>query len=254
MESLEVSPIGIVYCEQNQPTDSPRQASLAFDSKGYLELNSDIPLESLEDLNGFERVWLIYRFHENQNWKPKVRPPRGEEKRGVFATRSPYKPNFLGLSCVKLEKIEGRKVYFSEHDLLDQTPVFDIKPYIPYADSFPLARAGWIESLEAFEVTIEPDALEPLLWLEKRLSKPLIQTLKSQLSFEPTNSKIKRVRELSSNGYVFAYRTWRFEFKIDNLSLRIFKVSSGYSDLEMDDENDPYQDKNIHREFNKRFP
>ena len=111
--------------------------------------------QALDDIEGMERLWLIYLFHRNQGWKPKVMPPRGDKKRGLFATRSPHRPNSIGMSCVRLESREGRKLWVSEYDLLDRTPILDVKPYLPYADSFPDAKTGWLEGLEDDEFEIE---------------------------------------------------------------------------------------------------
>jgi tRNA-Thr(GGU) m(6)t(6)A37 methyltransferase TsaA len=103
----------------------------------------------LQDLQGFERVWLIFAFHLSEGWKPMVKPPRGGPKRGVLATRSPHRPNALGLAAGDLLQVEGRTLLLGGVDLLAGTPVLDIKPYVPYADAFPHAKAGWIDELDA---------------------------------------------------------------------------------------------------------
>ena len=105
--------------------------------------------EALRGLEGFSRIWLIWGFSQNKpakgEWQPTVRPPRlgGNAAMGVFATRSPYRPNPLGLSCVELVGMDGTNLIVKGADLADGTPIFDIKPYIPYADSFPDAAAGF---------------------------------------------------------------------------------------------------------------
>jgi tRNA-Thr(GGU) m(6)t(6)A37 methyltransferase TsaA len=94
--------------------------------------------QALKDLEGFERIWVIYLFHLNDSWKPMVTPPRNKGKKvGVFASRSPHRPNGIGLSCVTLNRIEGLNIYISNSDILDGSPVLDIKPYLPWSDSFP---------------------------------------------------------------------------------------------------------------------
>jgi len=132
------NPIGIVKSGAVGRYETPHQGILAGNSVSIIELNKNNNFEqALTDLIGFERIWVIYNFHLNTSWKPMVSPPRLLKKIGVFATRSPHRPNHIGMSCVKLEKIEGLKIYISESDILDGSPVLDIKPYLPYADSFP---------------------------------------------------------------------------------------------------------------------
>ncbi len=104
--------------------------------------------EGLEGLSEFSHVWLIFVFHKNANKRvhAKVHPPRLDgDKIGVFATRSPHRPNPIGLSVVKLEKIQGNSLYLSGIDLIDGTPILDIKPYVPQADCLPLATGGWTD-------------------------------------------------------------------------------------------------------------
>lgn len=113
-----------------------------------LELADWLEEKVLQDLNGFDRVWLIFVFHQSEGWKSSVKPPRGGPKRGVYSTRAPHRPNAIGLSAVELLKIEGRTLYLRGVDLLDGTPVLDIKPYVPYADAFPDSKAGWIDELD----------------------------------------------------------------------------------------------------------
>ena len=110
--------------------------------------------QALKDLGSFEYIWVVAWLHLNEHWKPTVVPPRGpKERRGLFATRSPHRPNPIGLSALRLIKIEGRTLHVRGIDLLDGTPVLDIKPYVPYADAFPDAKAGWLD-----EINQRPDA------------------------------------------------------------------------------------------------
>ena len=118
-------------------------------SEALVEFVPDIPFAAFRDLLGFERIWLIFAFHRSEGWKPEVRPPRGGGKRSVLATRSPHRPNAIGLSAVELVGIEGRSLRVRGVDLLDGTPVLDIKPYVPYADAFPNSAAGWIDEIDA---------------------------------------------------------------------------------------------------------
>ena len=104
---------------------------------------------AFRDLEGFDRIWLVFAFDRSEGWTTEVKPPRGGPKRSVLATRSPHRPNPVGLSSVELVAVEDRALRVRGIDLLDGTPILDIKPYVPYADAFPDARAGWIDALDA---------------------------------------------------------------------------------------------------------
>lgn len=148
-------PIGIIHSPYTRRIDAPHQSTVVAGTEtgaaatATLELESWLDEKVIRDLEGFERVWLIFAFHLSEGWTNTVKPPRGGPKRGVLATRSPHRPNSIGLSAVELLAITGRTLQLRGLDLLDGTPVLDIKPYIPYADAFPDARAGWIDELDA---------------------------------------------------------------------------------------------------------
>jgi len=96
-----------------------------------------------------ERIWILAHLHLNQGYNAKVMPPRGpKKKRGLLATRAPHRPNPIGLSAVTLLGVKGNKLSLGPCDLIDGTPILDIKPYIPYADAFPDAKAGWVDELD----------------------------------------------------------------------------------------------------------
>ena len=147
-------PIGILRSPYSRRIDAPHQATVVEGTEtgqaasATLELAEWLDEQVLKDLQGFERIWLIFSFHLSEGWKNTVKPPRGGPKRGVLATRSPHRPNSIGLSAVELVRIDGRTVHLRGVDLLDGTPVLDIKPYVPYADAFPDAKAGWIDELD----------------------------------------------------------------------------------------------------------
>ena len=149
-------PIGFVRSPYAKRIDAPHQPTVVAGTEtgeaaeATLELEAFLPESVLRDLEGFERIWLLFAFHLSEGWAPLVQPPRGPKaKRGVLATRSPHRPNGLGLSCVELVAVEGRRLRLRGVDLLDGTPVLDLKPYVPYADAFPEARAGWIDGVDA---------------------------------------------------------------------------------------------------------
>lgn len=149
---FELAPIGIVHSPFKEKFGVPRQPGIATAARATLELLPPFDREeALEGLSGFSHVWLVFVFHATaaQSWQPSVRPPRlgGNVRVGVFASRSMFRPNPLGLSVVELEgygREDGRLVlHVKGADLIDGTPVLDIKPYIPYADSIPDARSGY---------------------------------------------------------------------------------------------------------------
>jgi len=251
--SVTYKPLAVFHSSHQETYEAPRQGVLAENATGWFEVDKVYGAESLEDLRGFEHIWLIYDFHKNKSWKPKVRPPRfSEKKRSVFSTRSPYRPNSIGMSCVKLDKIEGCKIFVSRHDLLEGSLILDIKPYIPYADSFPESATGWIKKEAGFEVQFEDHALLKIDWLEKNTKVGFKQILLNQLAFEPTNSKAKRVKK-TDKGFVFSVRTWRFEFSINEKTVAVLTVYSGYSESEIADAADLNKDKSIHKLFLAKF-
>jgi tRNA-Thr(GGU) m(6)t(6)A37 methyltransferase TsaA len=106
------------------------------------------PPEAFADLAGFDRVWILSWLHRGGTWSPTVQPPRGpRQRRSLFATRSPDRPNMIGLSAVRLVSVDGCDLHVRGVDLLDGTPILDIKPYIPYADAFPDSKAGWVDEI-----------------------------------------------------------------------------------------------------------
>lgn len=144
------SPIGWVRSPYRRRFGTPQQAA-AIDSEEDAVLELDravIPESALVDLAGIERLWVVSWLHRGGTWAPQVMPPRGPRvRRSIFSTRSPDRPNPIGLSAVKLVRVEGTALHVRGIDLLDGTPILDLKPYLPYADAFPEAKAGWIDAI-----------------------------------------------------------------------------------------------------------
>jgi tRNA (adenine37-N6)-methyltransferase len=145
-----LSPIGHVRSPYQRRFGTPQQAA-AVDSTqaGVLALDPAlIPSTALADLAGMDYLWVLTWLHRGGTWAPQVMPPRGPRvRRGVFATRSPDRPNPVGLSAVRLVRVDGCNLHVNGIDLIDGTPILDVKPYVPYADAFPDAKAGWIDSV-----------------------------------------------------------------------------------------------------------
>jgi tRNA-Thr(GGU) m(6)t(6)A37 methyltransferase TsaA len=140
--------------------DAPHQPPAAPDTKGVVEILPEYRA-ALADLASFRRIWLIFSFHRSGGWGPRVRPPRGGPKRGLFATRAPDRPSPLGITNVALDSVdlESGEVHVLGLDLLDDTPILDIKPYLPMLDAWPDAGHGWIEPY--LEAGIEPKLKRP---------------------------------------------------------------------------------------------
>ena len=189
--TYSVSPIGFVRSCFKEKFAIPRQPQLAPAARGVLELVA--PFDQGEAVQGLEQVshvWLLFLFHQALEDKPrlKVRPPRlgGNKSMGVFATRATHRPNGIGQSVVRLDRVEAGKLWLSGIDLLDGTPVLDIKPYVPYADSLPHARndmAG--EAPAAIAVTWADSALVQAHAHATRLAEPLVALIEQCLAQDP---------------------------------------------------------------------
>lgn len=262
LDPLLINPIGIVHSEHKFRYETPRQGVLENDSESYIELLPQNNFEqAVKELEGFERLWIIYQFHLNNNWKPLVQPPRHTRKKvGVFATRAPYRPNPVGISCVKLNCVEGLKIYISNSDILDGSPVIDIKPYLPYSDSFPESKTGWVKHglEEIYTVEFSEQAVIKMDWLKEKADINLQSFSKLQLEFNPTDDSRKRISKNNSDEtrFVLAYRTWRIEYRVSSADRLVIieDVFSGYTLSELVNlQEDKYEDKGVHLKFISTF-
>ncbi len=186
-----VSPIGYLHSCFKEKFAIPRQPQLAPAARGVLELLPpfDQP-QAVEGLEQVSHVWLLFLFHQTLEDKPrlKVRPPRlgGNRSLGVFATRSTHRPNGIGQSVVRLEKVEAGRLWLSGIDLLDGTPVLDIKPYVPYADCLPTARNAIAEGAPpAIPLEWSAPALLQAQEHAARLKEPLVELIEQCLAQDP---------------------------------------------------------------------
>lgn len=174
MENINIQVIARMHSDFPTKFGIPRQSGLVEELESTIVFEPEFRNpDALRGIEGYSHLWIIWQFSEavRQEWSPTVRPPRlgGNTRMGVFATRSPFRPNNLGLSCVKLIGIEhtekdGSVLHVAGADLMDGTPIFDIKPYIPYSDSFPEALGGFTDTAEDFllEVDFPPHLLSLL--------------------------------------------------------------------------------------------
>lgn len=206
--------IGFFHGNTTSKHRAPRQPDAILGIDGIIELIKGQDFEqALQDLETFSHIWLIYGFHSAKGWKPMVLPPRGDKKRGVFATRSPYRPNPIGISVVKLVKISGLKIHVQGTDLLDGTPIYDIKPYIPYADSISDANAGWIDTLNHVETEIILSE-EMRLLMNDSESAHIMMHAKQILRDSPYPHPYRRIKQVNENVYEVAIKEWRIQYRI----------------------------------------
>jgi tRNA (adenine37-N6)-methyltransferase len=159
-DALEVRVIGRARTPWARREDAPHQPTASPETEGVLEIEAEYRA-GLADLASFERIWLLFLFHQSRGFAARVKPPRGGPKRGVFATRAPNRPSQIGLTNVALKAVdeEAGLVRVQGIDLLDGTPILDVKPYLPMIDAFPAAGHGWLE--EYLEAGIEPRLKKP---------------------------------------------------------------------------------------------
>lgn len=252
--TLTLTEIGLFKSTQTEPYQAGRQPD-ALGTTGEIQLFSGHNFEqALQDLEGCSHIWIVFGFHKNEHWKPLVLTPRSTRKIGVFATRAPYRPNPIGISLVKLLEVDGLKVRVGENDLLDGSPVYDIKPYHPESDTADEAQIEWLENSlsEKFKVLFSPMADEQIDWLQTNGLQELKTFILRQLEYDPTNGDKKRVEE-NQGYYTLSYRTWRADFSLSEDQIGVLSIRSGYSSEELKNFEDPYKDKDLHRRYNKKF-
>ena len=224
MREHTIRPVAHIESDFPEKFGIPRQAGLVGELRARVVFDGEYRNdEALRGIEGFSHLWLIWHFSasERESWSPTVRPPRlgGNVRMGVFATRSPFRPNALGLSCVRLlgvEKCEGKgaTLLVAGADLMDGTPIFDIKPYIPYADSIPEATAGFAaDPGEHIPVEIPP-AVEEAIPEEKRTA------LRKVLELDPR----PRYLEMGEREYGFEFGGYTIRFIVDNGTLRVLSA------------------------------
>ncbi len=181
---MNLTSIGTIHSPFDQKLGIPRQPLLCPSVEGKIVLNSDYAREdTLREIESFKYLWLLYWCHASESWRETVRPPRlgGKEKVGVFATRSPHRPNPIGLSLVKLEGINRDfSLRVSGLDILDGTPLLDIKPYLSLWDAHPDAGNGWVdktEELKPLEVSFEEVESADQVLLNEELKSIIQETL-----------------------------------------------------------------------------
>ena len=220
-----MEPIAHMETELKTKFGVPRQAGLVEQLEGLVVFEPPYRNpDALRGLEGFSHIWLIWEFSEarRKTWSPTVRPPRlgGNERMGVFATRSPFRPNALGLSCVRLLGVEhdpkrGPVLRVGGADLMDGTPVFDIKPYVPYADCHPEATGGFAASAPRpqLEVQCPPELLTPLDARQR-------QALLAVLAQDPR----PRYQDDPERVYGMAFAGYDVRFRVQGAALEVLQL------------------------------
>jgi len=256
---LSVVPIGVIRTPFTERASAPRQTALARDVRGTLVLDKGRDFEhALSDMDGWEYLWVVYWFHGNLGWRPKVLPPRSRKRRGVFSTRSPHRPNPIGLSVVRLVSIASLTVHVLGVDMLDGSPLLDIKPYVAYADAFPAAKSGWLErnpeaSLDpvpAYEVVWSLLAKEQAAWLHEDQGIDVVSRVERVLSLGPEPHPYRRIRA-DGEGMRLAVKDWRARFHVEGRIIVVDSLATGYRPSQLAE-----MDKDVlaaHRKFIARF-
>lgn len=201
----------------------PRQSGIVEELKGQIIFEPKYRnADYIRGLEGFSHIWLIWEFATGENFSPTVRPPKlgGNTKVGVFASRSPFRPNPVGLSCVKLEKIEfseklGPVLHIAGADLMDETAIFDIKPYVPYSDCHTDATGGFSKDGKSMllDVTI-PNELLSLIPEEKRAALLRVLELDPRPAYQDDESRI----------YGFGFAGFEIRFTVSNGNLSVCEI------------------------------
>lgn len=265
--SLTLEPIGFVRSPVATRAEAARQPRAARDVAASIELLPGRNFEhALEDLASWELIWVIFWFHLNPGWRPKVLPPRSTTgRKGVFATRSPHRPNPLGMSVVRLERIDGLTLHIRDSDMLDGTPVLDLKPYIAYTDAHPGAGTGWLEDrahsqtrgqpadpVRAYRVEFESLAAEQARWIETRTGLSVQERIQASLALGPQPHPYRRIRRLDS-GMQLSLKEWRVRFTVMDRDVRVVEIHSGFRPAQLAAP-DPDGSLQAHREFLALWP
>jgi mRNA-degrading endonuclease RelE of RelBE toxin-antitoxin system len=206
---------------------------------------------------------VLFWFHHNSGFRPKVLPPRSAHKRGVFATRSPYRPNPIGLSVVRLVAVRGCVLDVLDVDMIDGTPVLDLKPYVPYTDAVAGANSGWLEDdpLAArdpgprYRVLWSEHAREQLAWLAARTDLPLQALAEEVLALGPAPHPYRRIKR-SGDRLRLGVKDFRLDFAVEGSDVHVLAIESGYRRSVLDDPRAVASERtplDVHRAFNAAF-
>ncbi len=224
-DTLTIRPIGHIHTDFPEKFGIPRQSGLVPSLRAYITFEKEFQNpDCFRNIEKFTHLWLIWGFSKNQNkgWSPTVRPPRlgGNIHTGVFASRSPFRPNPIGLSSVRLESLDtenpvGPVLYVSGADLMDGTPIYDIKPYVPFTDSHPNAAGSFTDTALKHRLTVHcSESLLSPIPPEKR--KALLETL----AFDPRPAYHNDPERI----YGMDFDSYTIRFSVNDIDLYILEI------------------------------
>jgi tRNA-Thr(GGU) m(6)t(6)A37 methyltransferase TsaA len=283
---LTLAPIGVVHSPLRDKRSAPRQPAQARGVCGTIELLPDPRYtDALRDLNAWSHIWVLFWFDRNSGWRPTVLPPRSSKKRGVFATRAPHRPNPLGMSVLRLERVQGRVLHVAGLDILDGTPVLDIKPYVPYTDAIPDADSGWLQAPidtasalrgsaamntapalrggaappadpgPRYRVQWSERAQEQLAWLRARSDLDLRGLIERVLADGPAPHAYRRIKRVGE-GYRLGVKDFRARFSVTGEVVHVLELATGYRKRVLADAGAVATERtplDVHRAFVARF-
>ncbi len=225
MADWEMRVIATIHTPFPSKFGIPRQSGLVKETRAEIVFEKEYRvMEAVRGLEGFSHLWLLWDFHASHisKWEPTVRPPRlgGNQRVGVFATRSPFRPNPIGLSVVELigirkDPARGPVLEVGGADLLDGTPIWDIKPYLPRVDSIPEARDGFAGAVAGHALAVEiPEDMEALIPMEERAALRAILRQDPRPGYQRDPSRI----------YGFPYHRWEVRFSVEDEILRVLAI------------------------------
>ena len=224
MEEFKILPIARMESDFPTKFGIPRQAGIVSELQSRIVFEPEYRnMEAFRGIEDFSHIWVIWQFSENlkDGWSPTVRPPRlgGNERKGVFATRSPFRPNALGLSCLRLIRLEkdknlGPVLYVAGADLMDGTPIFDIKPYVPYADCHSDALSGFAPDGGKTLNVIIPEEIE------KNIPENKLQALRGVLANDPR----PRYQNDPERVYAMEFGGYEVKFLVENETLKVLSA------------------------------
>ena len=264
---LILDPIGFVRSSLATKVQAARQPRASAGTPARIELLPGRNFEhALEDVASWELIWVIFWFHQNPGWRPKVLPPRSTTgRKGLFATRSPHRPNPIGMSVVRLERVDGLVLHIRDADMLDGTPVLDLKPYVAYTDAHPGAGNGWLDDEEqpgagaqssdpvrAYIVQFDALAAAQAAWIETHTDLAIGERIRSTLALGPAPHPYRRIRRFDE-WMQLAVKEWRVRFIVVERDVRVIEICSGFraSQLAAGGADESLR---RHREFHTKWP
>jgi len=267
MPKLVLDPIGFLRSHLATKVEAARQPRAAAGTSARIELLPGRNFEhALEDLARWELIWVLFWFHQNAGWRPKVLPPRSTTgRKGVFATRSPHRPNPIGMSVVRLDCVDGLTLHIRDADMLDGTPILDLKPYVSYTDAHPRAGNGWLEHeghadvdaqpsdpVPAYVVDFDALAAEQTAWIETHTGFAIGERIRSTLALGAAPHPYRRIRRME-DCMQLSVKEWRVRFIVTARQVRVVEICTGFRASQLA-EGGADEVRRCHREFLARWP